>query len=138
MSSLIFNSCLDDAMRALVDFESDNFKVLLVGSGYSPNKDVHTRRSDVTDEVSGAGYAAGGKTAAVGVTKDLANDRIDVSLGGASWPAASINARFAVYYKSRGGDPSLDELVAAIDFGGDVVSTNGTFTLTESTLRIQN
>ena len=67
-----------------------------------------------------------------------ANDRIEISLGGASWEASTITARGLVYYKSRGGAPSADELVAYIDFGEDVVSQNGTFAVTASTLRIQN
>lgn len=138
MSSLIFTSCFDDALRALVDFESDTFKAMLVTSSYAPNKDSHSKRSDVTNEVVGAGYVAGGTTATVTVTKDTANDRVDVSLGAVSWAASTITAKGAVYYKSRGGASSADELVAYIDFSGDIVSTNGAFSLTASTLRIQN
>jgi len=74
----------------------------------------------------------------VTVTKDLVNDRIDISLGAASWTGATITARGAVYFKSRGGAANLDELVAYIDFVTDVASTNGTFNLTVSTIRLQN
>lgn len=138
MASLIYNSCLDDVCRALVDLDSDTFKVMLVTSTYTPDKDTHTKRSDVTNEVVGTGYTAGGAAATVTVTKDTANDRIDTSLGAASWSTSTITARGAVYYKSRGGAASADELVAYIDFGSNIVSTAGTFSLTASTLRIQN
>ena len=138
MSSIIYNSCLDDAARGLIDFENDTFGVMLATSAYSPDKDAHTRRSDVAGEVVGAGYTADGETAAVTVTKDTGNDRIDIALGAASWPTSTITARYAVYYKARGGAASADELVAAIDFGADIISTNGMFSLTKSTLRIQN
>jgi len=44
-----------------------------------------------------------------------------------------------VVYKSRGGASSADELVCYLDFGSDVVSTNGTFSVSvTSPLRIQN
>ena len=138
MASLIFNSAIDDAMRALVDFDSDSFKCMLVTSAYVPNKDSHTRRSDVTGEVTGTGYSAGGVAATATVTKDTANDRIDISLGAVSWPASTLTAAAAVYYKVTGGAASTDPLVAYIDFGGDVISTAGAFSLTASTLRIQN
>jgi hypothetical protein len=138
MASIIYNSALDDAFRGNIDFDTDTFKAELVTSSYSPNKDTHTKRSDITNEVVGTGYTAGGAAATVGVTKDTANDRIDISLGGISLPAATITARGAVYYKSRGGAASADELVAYIDFGSDVVSTAGTWALTASTLRVQN
>jgi hypothetical protein len=111
----------------------------VVTSTYSPNKDTHTKRSDVTNEVGASGsYAAGGGAATVTVTKDTVNDRIDISLGAVSFTTATITARGAVYYKSRGGASSADELVAYIDFGADITSTAGTFSLTASTLRIQN
>lgn len=138
MSSLIFNSALDDAARGAIDWDTDSFKCLLVTSAYAPNKDTHLKRSDVTNEVSGTGYTAGGAAATVGVTKDTANDRIDISLGAVSWASSTITARGAVYYKSRGGAASADELVAYIDFLSDIISTSGNFALTASTLRIQN
>lgn len=138
MASVIFNSALDDAVRAIIDFDADTFYCMLVTSSYAPDKDTHTRRSNVTDEVVGAGYTSGGTVAAVTVTKDTGFDRVDIELGAVSWPTASLTARGAVYYKSRGGAASADELVAYIDFGTDVTSTAGTFSLTASTLRIQN
>ncbi len=138
MASLIYNSALDDNARALIDFDTDTFKVMLVTVTYVENKDTHTRRSDITNEVVGTGYTAGGNTATVTVTKDTTNDRIDVSLGGTTWTTSTITARKAVYYKSRGGVNTADEIVAVNDFGADVSTTAGTFTLNASTLRVQN
>ena len=46
---------------------------------------------------------AGGAVATVWVSIDAANDRIEISLGGVSWPNSTITARGLVYYKSRGG-----------------------------------
>lgn len=138
MSSLIYNSALDDLARGNIDFAADTFKVMLVTSGYTEDKDAHLKRSSVTNEVTGDGYQAGGEAVTVSVTKDTANDRIDISLGGASWDPATITARKAVYYKARGGASSADELVAVVDFGADVTSTGAAFTLSASTLRLQN
>lgn len=138
MASLIYNSALDDGLRGLIDFDTDSFKCLLVTSTYTADKDSHTKRSDVTNEVSATGYSTGGTAATVTVTKDTANDRVDISLGAVSWASSTITARAAVYYKSRGGASSADELVAYIDFGSNIVSTSGTFSLTASTARIQN
>jgi hypothetical protein len=89
-------------------------------------------------EITGTGYTAGGVTAAITITKDTTNDRLDVSLGLVSWAGATFTARKAVYYKSRGGAASADELIAVNDFGSDVTATGATFTLNASTLRIQN
>jgi hypothetical protein len=139
MASLIYNSFWEDLARGAIDLDTDTFKVLLTTSSYSENKDTDLKRSAVTNEVAnGNGYTTGGNSATITVTKDTANDRLDVTLGGTTWPASTITARKAVYYKSRGGASSADELVAVIDFGADVSTTNGTLTLTASTIRIQN
>lgn len=138
MASIIYNSFLDDVFRGNIDCDTDTFYVLLVTSSYTEDKDAHDKRDDVTNEISGTGYTAGGVAATVTVTKDTANDRIDVSLGSASWASSTITARKAVYYKRRGGAASADELVAVNDFGSDVITTAGTFTLNASTVRIQN
>lgn len=139
MASLIFNSCLEDAARGAIDFDTDTFKTLLVTSSYTPNKDTHTKRSDVTNEVAnGNGYTTAGATTACTVAKDTATDKVTLTFAAASWPTSTITARGAVIYKARGGASSADELVAYVDFGGDVVSSGGTFSLSASVITWQN
>jgi hypothetical protein len=138
MSSLIYNSFWDDLARGNVNLATDTFKVLLVTSAYTEDKDTHTKRSAVTNEVSGTGYSAGGNTIVPTIVKETANDRVDITLPSTAWASSTITARKAVVYKSRGGASSADELVCVIDFGSDVISSAGTFTLNSSLIRIQN
>ena len=138
MEGLIYNSFWYDLIRGLIDVDGVTVKVMLVTSSYTEDKDAHTKRSDVTNEVSGTGYTAGGAVSSVTVTKDTANDRVDIVLGQVSWPASTITARKAVYYVSRGGAASADELIAISVFDSDVVSSGGPFTLNASTVRLQN
>lgn len=138
MPSVIYDATVDGMAKGSIQFATDAFRVMLVTGAYLPDKAAHARRSDITGEVVGAGYTAGGAPAAVTVTTDLVENRTDIDLDGATWPASTITAAGAVYYDSRGGAPEDDELVAYIDFGGDVSSGSGLFTLQPSTLRIQN
>ena len=138
MASLIYNSFLEDLARGAIDMDTDTFRVMLTTSAYSENKDTHLKRSDVTNEVTGSGYTAGGVVTTITVTKDTVNDRLDITLGAVSWPSSTITARKAVYYKARGGAATADELVAVNDFGSDVTSTGATFSLALSTVRLQN
>ena len=138
MASFIYNSCIDDMAKGAIDFDTDTFKVMLVTSGYTANKDTHDKRDDVTKEVSGTGYTAGGVTSACTVTKDTANDKVTLSFAAVSWASSTITARGAVIYKSRGGASSADELVAFNDFGTDVASASGTFTVSTSVITLQN
>lgn len=138
MASVIYTSVLRDISTGAVDMDTDSFKVMALGAAYTESKN-HTKRSDLTNEVSGTGYIAGGNGITVTVTLDTVNNRVDISLGGTTWPSSTISGaqKFAVY-KFRGGAASADELVALIDNGTPVSTTAGTLTLTASTLRLAN
>jgi hypothetical protein len=139
MASLIYNSTIDEMARGDIDFDTDTFKAMLVTSSYTPNKDTHEFRDDVTNEVAATGgYTAGGVTSACTVTKDTANDKVTLQFAAVSWAASTITARALVIYKSRGGASSADELVAYNDFGSDVSSSSGTFSVAASTITLQN
>ena len=140
MASLIYNNALWNQVKGTIDFDTDTFKCMLLTNAYTPNKDTDNFLNDVeAHQVTGTAYTAGGAAATVSVAAiDTANDRVEVTLGAVSWPASTITARYGVYYKSRGGASSADELIAVIDFGSDIASVGGTFSLTASTLRFQN
>jgi hypothetical protein len=138
MASLIYNSAIDELARGDIDFDSNTFKAMLVTSSYTPNKDTHDFLNDVTNEVTGTGYTAGGATSTVTVTKDNTNDKVTIQFGAVSWASSTITARGCVYYKSRGGASSADEIVAYNDFGSDVSSSGGTFSVAASTITLQN
>lgn len=138
MASIIYSSFLDDLAHGNIDLDTVPVKAMLVSSSYTENKDTHTRRSDVTGEVSGTGYTAGGATSAVTIAKDTATDRIVITLGAVSWADATFAARKAVYYVSRGGASSADELIACDDFGSDVTASAVTFNLAATTVTLQN
>lgn len=133
MASLIYNSAMFHEAKGNIDYDTDTFKAMLVTSAYSPDVDAHDYRNDVTNEVSGTGYTAGGATTTVTVTQDNANNRVAISFAAITWATATItNARAAVIYKSRGGASSADELVAYVDFGSDKSSSAADFVLTFS------
>jgi hypothetical protein len=113
--------------------------MILVTSSYSASK-THSKRSDLTNEVSGTGYTAGGNACTVSVAAvDNVNNDVEISFSVTSWTSATITARGGVIYKARGGASSADELVGYVDFSSDVTSTNGTFAVTVSSpLKFQN
>jgi hypothetical protein len=59
------------------DWDTDTIKVALTTSTYVPDIDVHDFFNDVTNEVTGTGYTAGGATLATPtLTYDTASDQI--------------------------------------------------------------
>jgi hypothetical protein len=134
--SLIYMSFPDDQARGAIDMDTDTFRMMLVTSAYTENQDTHTKRSDVTNEVTGTGYSAGGATTTVTVTKSTGANTVTLTFSQVQWNATggALTARKAVVYKSRGGAATADELVFVNDFGSDVTATNDLFTVPQSTI----
>src|SRR5262245_1660173 len=113
-----FNAFKKYCLNGAVDLDTDTVKVLLVTSAYTPDQDAHDFRDDVTNEVSGTGYSAGGATLAnKTVTQDNTDNEGVWDADDTSWASSTITARGAVPYKSRGGASSADEIFFYIDFG---------------------
>lgn len=138
MASLIYDSALFDLVTGAIDSDNDTFKVLLVTSAYVPNKGTHVKRSDITNESSGTGYTTGGAAVTCTVAKNTTAHAVTLTFSAASWPTSTITARGAVYYKSRGGASSADELIGYNDFTADKTSGGGTFSVASSVLTINN
>lgn len=131
MASVLYNSAKRDIMNGAIDLDTDTLKVMLVTSAYTPDIDAHTKRSDITNEVTGTGYTAGGQALAnKAVTADNTDDEGMLDADDVVWGSSTITARGAVIYKSRGGAASADELLCYIDFGSDQISSSGNFTIT--------
>lgn len=143
MASLIYGSLVRDILTGAVDFDTDTFYGMLVGSTYDAiadetKRDTHAKRSDITDEISGTNYTAGGTEITVTVgTYDTSNNYLDVTFGAISWANSTIsNAYGLVVYKRRGGASSADELVFYNDFGAAFSSTADAFNVAASTVRV--
>lgn len=110
------------------DFDTDEFKVALVKSGYTPNVDTDDFWNDVSgEEVSGTGYTAGGvKLTSLAVTYDSATNEARWDAADAEWTTSTITARYAVVYKNT-GTSTTSPLVLYVDFGENKVSSAGTF-----------
>lgn len=132
-ADLVYDSFLDDVVSGNI-VKTDTFKCMLSTSAYTANIGTHTKRSDVTNEVTGTGYTAGGNTVVPTFTKDTTNHRLTVTVPQTTWTSSTITARSMTCYKSRGGASSADELFFHNDFGSDVSTTNGTFTVNASTI----
>ena len=120
------NALKNDLALDLDDTTADRCKVMLVTSSYTPNFGTHDFKSDVTNEVSGTGYDAGGKSL-TSVTLTQSGGTITFDAADLTWASSTITARGAVVY-----DDSLtnDPLICYIDFGADKSSSAGDFVLT--------
>jgi hypothetical protein len=114
-----------------VDLDSDNVKVALLTSAYTPNQTAHDYFDDVsTYEVSGTGYTAGGQAlAGKVVTLDTTNKVVVFDANDVTWANSTITARYAVIYDASGGTAATNALIGYIDLVSDQASNNGNFVI---------
>ena len=119
-----------------VDWAADTIKVALCTSSYTPDQDAHDYFDDITNEhsASGTGYTAGGATLGTPTIGYTAGTNV-IKLDGndVTWSSATITARYAIIYDSTPGTAATNPLLLYVDFGANVTSTAGDFTITWST-----
>jgi len=127
----IYNTFKKLIMDAGIDLDTggDTIKVALCTSTYTPNIDTHDYFDDITNEVVGTGYTAGGATLAnQATTVDTTDDEGVFDADDVAWTTSTLTARYAIIYKST-GTSSTSPLIGYIDFSSDKSSVTGTFTI---------
>jgi hypothetical protein len=126
MASTIYNSYKTDLFNANINHASATIKCALVTATYTVST-AHDFFNDITNEVSGTGYTAGGAT--------LANKAVSIQSTTAifdaddvTWSSSTITARAAVLYKDT-GTASTSNLLVYVDFGSNLSSSAGNFTI---------
>jgi hypothetical protein len=114
-----------------IDFLGGNMYAALTSNSYVPNQDTHDYFDDITNEVSGAGYTAGGVllTAKTSVyttgTNTLTLDAADPS-----WATVSIpEIRYVIFYLDSGSD-STSPLLSYMDLEANYAPSAQSFTVT--------
>lgn len=135
MASANFTNLPRHLAKGDLDYDTATFKVLLISSVPSEaNLDAWVYRSDVTNEITGTGYTAGGIAQAFTLSAlDTTNNRqgvvyTDITNG---WTTATFSAVGAIIYKDT-GNAATDLLMHMIDFGGTVSCTAGNYSITYS------
>lgn len=123
-----------------IDFANDIFKIILMASGFTFNKDTHHGYADViaSELDAGFGYLQGDKVlTGIAMVEDDSDDRCEVTWDNASWTAgggAIGPVRGAIIYDE---DVADDPIIGYIDFGSDYTQADGgTATITGIEVRI--
>ena len=101
---------------------TDTYKIALYTS--AATLDATTTAYSATNEASGAGYTAGGATL-TGFAVTTSGTTAILDFDDISWADATITARGALIYNSS----KSNKAVFVMDFGSDISSTNGAFTI---------
>lgn len=193
VTGLLYGAFIDHLAQKRIDIDTDTLKFALATSAYTPNLATHDFFNDVTNEVTGTGYTAGGvalssvtwtytaanswgvsranstaytlgqvvrpatgngllymavvagtsgasiptyptvigQTVTDGGVTWVAIGRAVYALDAAdpSWASSTITARYGIIYDSTPGTAATNPLIALIDFGADISTTAGTFSV---------
>ena len=120
----------DQLLEAVHDFRSsggDTFKIALYSS--AATLDATTTAYTSSNEVANSGtYSAGGGTL-TNVSPTTSGTTAFTDFDDISFTSATINARGALIYNTTPTHTYTNPSVAVLDFGGDKISTSGTFTI---------
>ncbi len=110
----------------LGSYHAGILKVALVTSSFEFDPDIHKFFSDVTGEVEGFGYEAGGKRIIQRIPYYKAIDYglVSLSFEDTTWPYSAITARGAIIYEFT-GTVSTGRILDYRDFGADKSSGLG-------------
>jgi|688.fasta_scaffold87595_3 hypothetical protein len=121
ITTAICNSYKQEILEG-VHSSTDTYKIALYTS--SATLSASTTAYSSSNEVSGAGYDAGGKTL-TGYVSGLSTGTAYITFDDPSWTSSTITARGCLIYNSS----KSNKAVACFDFGSDVISVSGTFTI---------
>lgn len=120
-------------MLGQVNYSTVSLKTLLVSAAPTETQlDTWDYRADVTTEVTGTGYTAGGVAQAFTLDAlDTTGNRQTITLTNltSAWTTATISAVGAIVYANI-GTSATDILIGYVDFGGTVSSTAGSYSVT--------
>ena len=120
----------DQILEAVHDFRTsggDVFKLALYSS--AATLDATTTAYTSSNEIANSGtYAAGGGSL-TNVTPTTTGTTAFTDFDDISFTSATINARGALIYNSTPTHTYTNPSVVVLDFGGDKISTSGTFTI---------
>lgn len=129
VSAKLYGSFFLSLANKEMNLGSDSLKAMLLTSTYAPNQDTHRYKSDLTNEITGTGYTAGGQAlTSVAVTYDGASNTWKLTSANPAWASSTLTARYLVYYDATPATDATRPLIAYVDFGADVSTTSGTFT----------
>lgn len=121
ITTTLCNSYKQEVLEG-VHSSADTYKLALYTDAATLS--AATTAYSATNEVEGTGYTAGG-VELTGFTSGLSGSTAYVTFTDPAIANATITARGCLVYNSS----KSNKAVAAYDFGGNITSTNGTFTI---------
>lgn len=129
VSSKLYGLSFESLVEGKINYLGHRVKAMLCTSSYAPNQNTHKFKNQVTNEVVGTGYTAGGvELAGKTVTYTAGTKTLVLDAADTQWPDSSLTGRYLVLYDDDAATDATKPLIGYVDFGADVSTTSGVFT----------
>jgi len=131
MASTLANKIRYALATKQIDFATDSFKIILMGTGFTFDKDTHHGYADVSasELATGNGYTQNTKLlAGVVVTENDTTDLAEITWDNVVWTASGGDigpTPGAIIFDDTPTTPQADPIVGYIDFGGEQTQADG-------------
>lgn len=117
MAARAYGKFVQHLAKADIDVDSLALGAMLVTSSYTPNYDTHEFRADVTNEVTGTGYSAGGiALTGEAATLDTTNDWLKIDANDADFGTLTVTGIAGLVIYVVTGSSATDNLVSFHSF----------------------
>lgn len=130
MTAKLYGDFLVSMAKGYHDLSTDSIKGMLCTSTYSPDQDTHDFKDDVTNEVTGTNYTAGGKALSnISISYNSTSNQMEMAANDLEWADSTISsARYLVLYNdSTGATDDAKRLIGYVNFDADKSSSASTF-----------
>ena len=132
----MYGNALEKVLDGTIDLAADAFRMVLVGTGYTPDQAAHVAYSSISGQqiANGNGYATHGKL----VTLSQSRSGLAVTIDGddQSWPSSTLtNVAYAVIVRDADANAALvagdiPMWFSELNDGGSLSTVNGTLGVT--------
>lgn len=133
VTAKMYGGFLTASFNKEIDWNTDAIKAMMTTASYTPDQDTHDYKNDVTNEVTGTNYTAGGATISnCTITYTAGTNKLKLDGDDVSWASSTITLPISgsvVVYDSSPGADSSRPLVCYMTTDTQVASTSGTFTV---------
>ena len=112
----VYTKCAQSVWAAGIDYLSHTIKCALFGTTFVQGQNTHRYFSELTGEISGTGYTAGGVTL-TGKTLTPGTGTVVLDCDNPSWAnMTATGIQYVVFYRDT-GTPSSSPLISYFDLG---------------------
>lgn len=125
----MYGPALQSLSAGAINFTGGTVKAALCSATYVPDQDTHQYFDDITNEVSGAGYAAATLTSKT-VTYNTTTNTVTWDAADPTWAAISVaQIRYIIFYVDT-TVASTSPLISYMDFETNYAPSAQSFTVT--------